>query len=117
MNQLRIATVTENLRQFTALAADDAPRVLMVVGGKPATKLGALAIPDHNGVTAFEASFYPGDACVQEALAVRQRLCRPIIDDHRAFRLERAGDPTLARGNRIGVGEEPGASAVARKRL
>src|SRR6478672_4900217 len=97
MDQLRVATVAENLRQFTALAPDDAARVLVVVGGKPASQFGALAVPDDHGVAALEASFYLGDAGRQQALAARERLGGAPVNDHRALWLKRAGDPALAR--------------------
>src|SRR5512147_2470060 len=116
VDQLRVATVAENLREFTALAADDAARVLMVIGGKPAAELGTLAVPDHDGVAALEAPFYPGDAGWQQALAARERLGGASVHDDRAFGLERAGDPALPRRHGVGVGEEPRASAGTGKR-
>src|SRR4029077_17239841 len=97
VDQLRIATVAENLLEFTALAPDDAARVLVVVGGKPASQLGALAVPDDHGVAALEASFYLGDAGWQQALAARERLGGAPVHDHRPLRLQRSRDPALAR--------------------
>ena len=89
----------------------------MVVGGKSASQLGALAVPDDHGVAALEASFYLGDAGWQQALAARERLGGALVDDDRALWLERSRDPALARGDGIGMGEKPGATAGAGKRL
>src|SRR6188508_1575205 len=47
MDQLGTAKIAENIRDFTALAADDGLRLLMVVSGEPAAELGALPVSNH----------------------------------------------------------------------
>ena len=57
----------------------------MVVGGKPAAELGALAVADHHGIAALEASFDLGDAGRQQALAARSASAAPLSTITRPF--------------------------------
>src|SRR5262245_11518226 len=108
MDQFGAAGIAEYLLDFTALAPDDGLGLLMIVGGEPAADLHALAVPDDDGVATLEAALDPGDARGQQALARGERGCRALIDGERAPRFERAGDPALARSDRVLARDEPG---------
>ncbi len=108
MDQLGAPKVAENVGDFTALAPDDGLGVLMAVSGEPAADLNAVAVPDDHRVAPLETPLDPRDAGRQQALACGQRLGRAIIDDERALRLERAGDPALPRRHRVLARQEPG---------
>jgi hypothetical protein len=91
-------------------------RVHRVIGDEAAADLGAVGIADHDAVAARELALDRRDAGRQQALALasgprRRRHRRPA----RAPRLERAGDPDLARGDGIGRRQEPGAGRAVRR--
>src|SRR4029078_13377670 len=89
VDQLRAAKVAENFRDFTALAADNRLGLRVIVSGEPAADLGPVAGPDHDRVATLEAAFDSGHPGRQQALARSQCLHRAIVENHRAFRLER----------------------------
>ena len=64
---------------------------------------------DAGAVAALESAVDARDPRRQQALARAQGSDRAGVERERAFRLERPGDPALARGHRIGRREEPGA--------
>src|SRR5512140_2058598 len=85
MDQLRAAKIAENIRDFTALAANDGFRFLTVVGREPAAELGTLAIPDHHRIAALEASFHARDAGWKQALARGERGRSTLVHDECAL--------------------------------
>src|SRR6185437_4878733 len=85
MDQLGTAKIAENIRDFTALAADDGLRLLMVVSGEPAP----------------EAPLDARDASRKQALARGECRRRALIHDEGALGLQRACDPALARRHRV----------------
>ncbi len=95
------------------MSAEERPLDLVgvrgVIGDQPAADLGAIRPAHQHRVAALESPFDLDDAGRQQALAAAQRLHRAGIDGQHAARLERAGDPFLARGDRIGRRQEPGA--------
>ena len=86
--------------------------VLGVVGDEAAADFGAVRPAHDHGIAARERALDLDDAGRQQAVAAPQRRDRAGIDRERALRLERAGDPFLARRDRIGRRQEPGAAAA-----
>src|SRR5262245_21179338 len=109
MDQLGTVKIAENIRDFTALAADDGLRLLMVVSGEPAAELGARPVSDHYCIAALEAPLDARDASRKQALARGECRRRALIHDEGAPGLQRACDPALARRHRVRACQEPGA--------
>ena len=65
-----------------------------------------------DAVAALEGALDRDDAGRQQALAAAQRARRAVIDDQRAGRVDRAGDPRLARRARLAAGQEQGGAAA-----
>ena len=114
MNQFIASTVAEAGLYFTGFVADDPAGVGRRVGGEAAPQGAAVAGPDHHRRALAEVALDGDDAGRQQALAARQRGDRAVVDHQRAGRLQRAGDPLLARRLRARRRQEPGA---ARARL
>ena len=101
VDQLGAAKVAENLSDFTALAADNGLGLFVVVGGEPATD----STPSPFRITtASPRSKLPstrvtpaGNRLLPEASA----WAAPLSTVTGALRLQRAGDPALARRYRI----------------
>src|SRR5258708_7546996 len=108
MDDLVATTVAEDGGDFTAFMPGDAADVGARIGGETARRLAARARAHDDRVAALELALDGGDAGGQQALAAPQRLRGTVIDDQHADRIERAGDPALARGERLGRGQEPG---------
>ena len=110
VDHLGAAGEAEERLDLAAVAAGDAFGVGGVVGDEAAADLLAVHADDVDRVAALEAALDPADARRQEALARPERPRRAFVDDQRAARLQPARDPGLARGHRIGFGQEPGAA-------
>src|SRR5262249_42780934 len=95
VDQLGAAKIAENVRNFTALAADDGFRLLVVVSGEAAAKLGALAVPDHHRIAALEAPLDARDAGRKQTLPSGERRRSPPVYDEGALWLECARAPPL----------------------
>ena len=80
---------------------DDLSRLVGVEGDEAAPELGALGPRIITASPREKAPSTRGDAGRQQALAAPQRCHRAGIDDDRAARLQRAGDPCLARRGRV----------------
>src|ERR1700745_2303511 len=94
-DQLGAAKIAENVSNFTALAADDGFRLLVVVSGEPTAKLGALTVPDHHPIAALEAPLDARDAGRKQTLPRGERRRSSSVYDEGALWLERACDPAL----------------------
>src|SRR6185437_5420047 len=92
------ATVAEDGRDFTTLVPGDQPYIAARIGRKPACRLGSCARLDDHAIAPVESAVDPDDARRQEALSLAQRARGAVIDDDRAGRADRAGNPRLARG-------------------
>ena len=104
MNDHIAATVAEDGRDFTTLMPGDQPDIAARIGRKAACGLGSGAGADDHAIAPVESAVDPDDARRQEALSLAQRARGAVIDDDRAGRADRAGDPRLARGARLGAG-------------
>src|SRR3954463_4413452 len=100
VDHLGAARIAEDVLDLAARAADDLLGLLGVVGDEPAPEL-ARAVADDHRVAAREGALDAADPDRQEARAAGKRPRRAGIDDERAARLERPGDPALARRHRV----------------
>src|SRR5438045_7421491 len=106
MNALIASTVTENCCNFTALVTGDQAEVAAGIGRQAAAGLDACAGPDDHAIAAIEGALdtdYPGR---QQALTAAQGTDGAVIDGQDAGRIDRAGDPRLARRARFAMGQE-----------
>ena len=87
-------------------------RLFGVISDKAAPDLDSVRAAHHDGVAAAKISFHPLHTRRQQALASPQRSHGALVNEDRATRLERARDPLLARGDGIGLGQEPRACTV-----
>ena len=115
MHQLGAAGMAEDGGDLAALLADDTRCVAACIGDEAAAKLTAVGGADDDGVAALERAFHALHAGRQQALAGQQRLLRAGIDLHDALGLELPRDPALARRDRIGGRQEPGAGRALRR--
>src|SRR5262245_30082339 len=116
MHQGGAARKAQDGGNLARLLADDARRVVARVGHETAAELAPVGATDDDGVAALEGALHPLDARRQQALAREQGFLRPDVDLHDAPGLEPAGDPTLAGGDGIGRGEQPGARSALGQR-
>jgi hypothetical protein len=104
VNHLITAAITEQVGDFAALMAHDGPGILGVVGREPARHLVAGEVDDDHGIAALEPAFDLHDTGGQQAAACLERVQRAGIDGDGAGGLQRAAEPALARGLRLGLG-------------
>src|SRR5215472_17952268 len=97
MNDLIAATVPEDLGNFTTLVAGEAPNIGARIGRKAAADLAAGRGTDNDGVAALERAFDRDQASRQQTGAAAERPGCAVIDNNRAGRIDRSGDPRLAR--------------------
>src|SRR5260221_10617978 len=107
MDDLVAATVAEDGCDFTAFVPGNPADIVARIGGEAARRLVAVARAHNDGIAAFERSLDGNDAGRQQALAAPQRCPGTVIDGQHADRVERPGDPSLARGKRFGGRDEP----------
>src|SRR5439155_13281555 len=105
MDHLVAATIAEQPLDFTALVPEDGAGVGAGIGRQAARHLAAVAIKHQHRVAAIELALDRLDAGRQQALAGLERGQRAGVDAERADRLEAAGDPGLAGGQRPGQGQ------------
>src|SRR5262249_33128171 len=117
VDQLGAAKIAENVSNFTALAADDGFRLLVVVSGEPAAKLGALAVSDHHRIAALEAPLAARDAGRKQTLPRGERRRSSRIYDEGALWLECACNPAFARRHRVRARQKPGTGSFLGERL
>src|SRR5215470_18493548 len=101
MNDLIAATVPEDLGNFTTLVAGDAPNIGARIGREAAADLVAGPGTDNDGVAALERAFDRDQARRQQAGAAAERPNCAVIDNNRAGRIDRSGDPRLACRSRL----------------
>src|SRR5438094_411805 len=103
MNDLIATTVAENCCNFTALVAGDQTDVGGGIGREAAPRLDPGAGTDDDAIAALEGALDPDDSRGEKALAAAQGTGRPVVDDQRAGRVDRGGDPCLACRARLAV--------------
>src|ERR1700722_15847021 len=108
MNNLVASTVPEYLGNFTTLVTGDAPDIGARISREATAGLDAGAGADDHRVAALEDALDSDDSGRQEARAALQRSSRTVIDDHRAGRIDRTGDPRFARRPRFAPRQEQG---------
>src|SRR5215831_5383206 len=101
MNDLVAPTVAEDAANFTTLVAGDAPDVLARISRQAEPGLNAVAGADDDRVAALEDALDGDDAGGQQALAAAQGAGRTIVDGEHTQRVDRSGDPRLARRARF----------------
>ncbi len=112
MDDLIAPTIAENCCDFTALVAGDKADVASSIGRQPAAGLDAGAGPDDHAVAAIECALDTDHPGGQQALAATQSAHGAIIDDQGAGRVDRAGDPRLARRARLAMRQEQGGAGT-----
>src|SRR5690606_4252830 len=109
MDHLAAPGIAEDGLDLAAVAAGDAARVGDVIGDEAAADFLAGRATDGDGIAPLETPLDAPDAGGKQALAMAQGGDGALVDDERAARLEAPIDPLLARCDRIGLGQKPGA--------
>ena len=110
MHHLGAALDAEDQQNVAGGFATNFLGILGVIGDEAAADLVAVRTAHDYGIAARERALDLDDADRQETVATAQRRDRARVDRQRAFRLERACNPFLARGYRIGWREKPAAT-------
>ena len=113
MNHFRPARIAQYRLDFRTVAATDPFGIGGVESDQPTPDLLTLGAHDADSIAALERTLDPGHAGRQQAFAGAQSARRSGVDHHRAVGFEVPGNPFLARGARLHLGEEPGAAAPA----